>query len=91
MTITDPRMERQKAHSLIDIIMIAICAVIAGCDDWIEIADFGGRCSPRLEPPLTSKACRQLPLSHATTFAALNSLPPSSCSKRFGLTKLVAN
>jgi predicted transposase YbfD/YdcC len=41
ITITDPRMERQKAHSLIDIIMIAICAVIAGCEGWVEIADFG--------------------------------------------------
>lgn len=41
VTITDPRIERQKAHSLIDIIMIAICAVIAGCEGWVEIADFG--------------------------------------------------
>jgi predicted transposase YbfD/YdcC len=41
ITITDPRIDRTKLHSLIDIIMIAICAVIAGCEGWIEIADFG--------------------------------------------------
>lgn len=41
LTITDPRIERQKAHLLIDIIMIAICATIAGCEGWVEIADYG--------------------------------------------------
>lgn len=41
ITITDPRTEHNKAHKLIDIIMVAICAVIAGCDSWVEIEDFG--------------------------------------------------
>jgi predicted transposase YbfD/YdcC len=41
LTITDPRIDRQKAHLLIDIIMVAICAVICGADNWIDIADFG--------------------------------------------------
>lgn len=41
LTITDPRIDRQKAHLLIDIIMVAICAVICGADSWIDIADFG--------------------------------------------------
>jgi hypothetical protein len=41
ITITDPRIERSKAHKLIDIIMIAICGVLAGCDSWVEIEDFG--------------------------------------------------
>lgn len=41
LTVTDPRIERTKAHKLIDIIMIAICAVLAGCDSWVEIEDFG--------------------------------------------------
>src|SRR5258708_7630032 len=41
ITITDPRIERSKAHKLIDIIMISICAVIAGCDTWIDIEEFG--------------------------------------------------
>ncbi len=41
ITITDPRIDRQKAHKLIDIIMVAICAVIAGADTWVDIEDFG--------------------------------------------------
>ena len=40
-TITDPRVERTKAHSLIDIISIAICAVICGADSWVAIETFG--------------------------------------------------
>jgi len=39
--IEDPRLDRQKRHSLLDIIAIAICAAIAGADSWTEIADFG--------------------------------------------------
>ena len=41
ITITDPRIDRSKAHRLIDIIAIAICAVIAGAEGWVDIADFG--------------------------------------------------
>ncbi len=41
ITITDPRIERGKAHKLIDIIAIAICSVIAGADTWVNIEDFG--------------------------------------------------
>ena len=40
ITITDPRIEKSTDHTLIDIIMIAICGVIAGCDSWVEIEDF---------------------------------------------------
>ena len=37
----DPRMERSKRHKLLDIVVIAICGVICGADDWVAIADFG--------------------------------------------------
>lgn len=40
ITITDPRRDN-RSHLLIDIIMIAICATIAGAEGWIEIARFG--------------------------------------------------
>ena len=39
--IKDPRIDRTKKHRLIDIIAIAICAVIAGSEGWDEIEDFG--------------------------------------------------
>jgi predicted transposase YbfD/YdcC len=39
--LKDPRVKRRKKHLLMDIIAIAICAVIAGCDDWQQIETFG--------------------------------------------------
>ena len=32
--LTDPRIERSKEHLLIDIVAIAILAVISGADGW---------------------------------------------------------
>ena len=37
----DPRVERTKQHKLIDIITIAICAVICGADTWVNIETYG--------------------------------------------------
>jgi predicted transposase YbfD/YdcC len=39
--LKDPRIERTKLHKLLDIIVIAICAVICGADEWTEIEEFG--------------------------------------------------
>jgi predicted transposase YbfD/YdcC len=39
--LPDPRRRRRRLHSLLDLIAIAICAVIAGCDDWVEVAAYG--------------------------------------------------
>jgi len=39
--VDDPRVERTKDYALLDIIVIAICAVICGADDWVDIADWG--------------------------------------------------
>ena len=39
--LEDPRVERTKFHQLRDIIVIAICAVICGADNWVEIEEFG--------------------------------------------------
>ena len=39
--LEDPRVERTKLHQLRDIIVIAICAVICGADNWVEIEEFG--------------------------------------------------
>jgi len=40
-SLQDPRVERTKLHQLLDIITIAICAVICGADDWSEMELFG--------------------------------------------------
>ena len=39
--LEDPRVERSKRHSLLDIITIAICAVICGADSWVYVEMFG--------------------------------------------------
>lgn len=39
--VQDPRIERSKEHKLIDIITIAICAVICGAEGWVDIENFG--------------------------------------------------
>lgn len=39
--LPDPRVTGRCNHKLIDIIVIAVCAVIAGAESWVEIADFG--------------------------------------------------
>lgn len=39
--IDDPRRDHQKFHSLFDILVISICAVICGAEHWTEIEEFG--------------------------------------------------
>lgn len=39
--LPDPRMDRTKRHSLLDIVTIAICAVLSGCDEWTQVEAFG--------------------------------------------------
>ncbi|MBC7620266.1 MAG: ISAs1 family transposase [Candidatus Saccharibacteria bacterium] len=39
--IPDPRVERTQRHELLDILAIALCAVIAGADHWTEVVEFG--------------------------------------------------
>ena len=38
--VTDPR-QNHVDHLLLDIITIAVCAVICGADSWVEVAEFG--------------------------------------------------
>ena len=38
--LPDPRVVGRTRHLLIDIVVIAICAIIADCDDWSDIVQF---------------------------------------------------
>ena len=40
-SITDPRIERCKKHNLLDILLLAISAVLSGAEGWEDIEDFG--------------------------------------------------
>lgn len=39
--LPDPRIERTKLLKLVDIVGVAICAIICRADDWVEMAMFG--------------------------------------------------
>jgi predicted transposase YbfD/YdcC len=41
--LRDPRRSHRKLHLLIDILVIALCAVICGANDWQQIVTFGQR------------------------------------------------
>jgi hypothetical protein len=40
-SLEDPRIERNKLHELVDIVLLTICAVVSGADGWEAIEDFG--------------------------------------------------
>ena len=40
-TLSDPRRDHLKEHRLLDIVTIALCAVICGADDWVAVQTFG--------------------------------------------------
>src|SRR5262249_8442205 len=46
--LRDPRVVGRTRHLLSDIVVIAICAVIADCDDWSDIAQFAQKRQPWL-------------------------------------------
>lgn len=47
--IPDPRVERTRAHQLLDIIAIALLAVLAGADSWVAIETYGNAKRPWLD------------------------------------------
>jgi hypothetical protein len=38
--VPDPRLDRQKKHPLLSILVCAFCAVIADCNTWVDVALF---------------------------------------------------
>ena len=40
-TIEDFRSDRNKHHLLIEVIILALCAVLCGADGWVDVAQFG--------------------------------------------------
>ena len=39
--VPDPRIDRTKQHMLLDILVIALCAVICGAEGWEDMEAFG--------------------------------------------------
>ncbi len=40
-SLTDPRADRGQGHLLVDIVTIALCAVLCGADGWVAVETFG--------------------------------------------------
>ncbi|MFN0196547.1 MAG: transposase family protein, partial [Planctomycetaceae bacterium] len=40
-TLTDPRVERTRWHDLMDVLVIALCGTICGCDSWEDLPRYG--------------------------------------------------
>lgn len=41
LSLRAPRAKHSIEHRLIDIVIITICAVICGADNWVEIENYG--------------------------------------------------
>ena len=41
--ISDPRIERHKLYSLDELLLVAICAIICGAENFVDMVDFGRR------------------------------------------------
>jgi predicted transposase YbfD/YdcC len=40
-SVTDPRIDHTKRHQLLDLLTIALCAIICGADEWVAMEEFG--------------------------------------------------
>src|SRR3954453_12977040 len=40
-SIADPRVNRSKQHKLVDILVIALCGFLEGCEGWGDVELFG--------------------------------------------------
>lgn len=39
--LEDPRVDRNKKHELIDVVVLCVCAVLSGSEGWSDIEEFG--------------------------------------------------
>lgn len=80
--LEDPRIERTKEHQLLNIVAIAICAVICGADSWVDIEATGQAKQDWLRQFLLLPSGIPSHDTFARVFAP-HGLTPSSCSSVF--------
>ena len=78
--LTDPRMNRTKRHSLVNILTISLCAIISGCDDFCTIEEYGKAKQTWFEEFLDMP--HGIP-SHDTFNDVLNRLNPNAFAQAF--------
>jgi predicted transposase YbfD/YdcC len=79
--LPDPRMDRNKHHQLVDIITIALCAVICGAEGWEQIAAYGRAKETWFRTYLT--LANGIP-SHDTFYRVFTLLNPTAFAQCFG-------
>ena len=80
--LTDPRQTKKVLHNFIETIMLVICAVIAGCDAWEDIADYCRVKEGWFREKLGLKLQNGIP-SHDTMERVFGMLNPEEFQKRF--------
>ena len=81
-SIADPRQQGKVRHNLLEIIVMTICAVIAGCDVWEDIVDFCRVKEQWFKEKLNMKLENGLP-SHDTMQRVWGMIEPKGFEKCF--------
>jgi predicted transposase YbfD/YdcC len=79
--LPDPRRKRNQRHELIDILLIAVCAVLGGANTWEQIAAFGVAKRDWFATFLDLP--NGIP-SHDTFYRVFAALHPTAFAERFG-------
>jgi predicted transposase YbfD/YdcC len=79
--LPDPRMDRNQRHELIDILTIALCAVLCGANTWEQIALHGRAKQAWFQRFLSLP--NGIP-SHDTFYRVFSALDPRAFADRFG-------
>jgi predicted transposase YbfD/YdcC len=80
--LPDPRVERTRLHGLLDILVIAVCAVICGAEGWEDIEEFGRAKEPWLRERLGLALPHGIP-SHDTFRRVFARLDPTAFRRAF--------
>jgi predicted transposase YbfD/YdcC len=40
LIVVDPRIDRRLKHELVDVLVLAVCGILSGCNQWTEIEDY---------------------------------------------------
>jgi predicted transposase YbfD/YdcC len=78
--LPDPRRDLNKQHALVDILVIATCAVISGAEGWDQVAEYGRRKETFFRRFLT--LANGIP-SHDTFGRVFAALDPAAFADRF--------
>ena len=81
-TLTDSRQQAKVLHNFTEIVMMVICAVIAGCDVWEDIADYCRVKEGWLRERIGLKLENGIP-SHDTLSRVFSMLDPTEFQGKF--------